>query len=233
MDNALDEHFNLLMNNDMQESMEEKVPLLEDAKDKSSLSFKNIIYWICVVSLVLVICVVIYYIMLKLFLITPSKETEEKEGKEKTKAKKKKEKKKNKKNVLLKKKIKSEMSEKTEMSELSDMSDISDISDMSDLSEISEISEASKKLNEFLRINKNISSIGGSSKKEELPLKAHYFNSSIQLEEIKSKSSNGTKPSIKMIDIGNIDDSAIKKSKRGRPKKKATIENINESDDAV
>ena len=83
MDNALDEHFNLLMNNDIPDmtsdgNLEPKNPLLNDLKDKSTFSLKNMVYWICVVCLVIIICVIIYYIMIKLFLITPSEKTNDK-----------------------------------------------------------------------------------------------------------------------------------------------------------
>ena len=67
MDNALDEHFNLLMNTDMNDTVDDsnavdKGALLSNPRDKSSFSFKNIIYWISITCLVLIICIIIYYI---------------------------------------------------------------------------------------------------------------------------------------------------------------------------
>ena len=240
MDNALDEHFNLLMNTDMNDAVDElnvtdKGTLMSNPKDKSSFSFKNIVYWISVICLVLIICVIIYYIMVKLFLITPAEN--KKDGSSEVDKKQKHKKKKPLKKVSLANKIKKNIdSEKNTDSVLSDLSDLSDISDLSDMSSIS---AASTKLNEFLKLNivknKEVKDYSGAKDNDSEPmvqnqrsLMAHFFTNNkfdederdAQIEELKSKSSKKSKNSLKKMDIENKEEGNHKKSsKRGRPKK--------------
>jgi hypothetical protein len=153
MDNALDEHFNLLMsdahrlgagtqrladnNNINNEDIPDNESIFNSTKTKSSISFKNIVYWICIVLLVIVVCVIIYYILCKLFLIVPKEEVKEKDKKGKKEEKKEKKKEKNKKE---KKSPKSSSKKSINLKKIRSI--VSDLSDLSDISEISSVTSA-------------------------------------------------------------------------------------------
>ena len=123
MESALDQHFNLLMsdignannsntinenNNLTGDDIPDNLSVFNTRKNKSSISFKNIVYWICIVLLVIIVCVIVYYILCKLFLIVPKeeKETKKKKEEEEEEVDKTKKKKKSQKKAKAKKKIK-------------------------------------------------------------------------------------------------------------------------------
>ncbi len=158
MDNALDEHFNLLMSDANQlgstsqrlvldnninnnEDIPDNESIFNSTKSKSSISFKNIVYWICIILLVIVICVIVYYILCKLFLIVPKEEIKEKDKKKEEKDKK------NKKDKKITKMSKTKSKKCVNLKKIkSIVSDLSDISEISSVSSINSDSDSSQEM---------------------------------------------------------------------------------------